>query len=141
MRRGDPGPDREPDDAQALCRDGPETGAVLGVLRRQHPQSEYPPGVCDGGLSLVQPLYVAGYIEKMIQNYAAATIKQNLAGLRQLFDPSKRFNTGRVVIIGTRLKTTDKPRSSSHILLRNKNSTFHNPASSALSDHAFGSPF
>ena len=36
---------------------------------------------CEG-----RPLHVAGYIEQMTQTYAAATVKQNLAGLRQLFD-------------------------------------------------------
>ena len=37
-------------------------------------------------LSTVQPLHVASYIEALTQTYAAATVKQNLAGLRQLFD-------------------------------------------------------
>ena len=37
-------------------------------------------------LSAVRPLHVAGYIEQLTQAYAAATVKQNLAGLRQLFD-------------------------------------------------------
>ena len=37
-------------------------------------------------LSTVRPLHVAGYIEQLTQTYAAATVKQNLAGLRQLFD-------------------------------------------------------
>ena len=37
-------------------------------------------------LSTVRPLHVAGYIEQLTQAYAAATVKQNLAGLRQLFD-------------------------------------------------------
>ena len=37
-------------------------------------------------LSAVRPLHVAGYIEQLTQAYSAATVKQNLAGLRQLFD-------------------------------------------------------
>ena len=37
-------------------------------------------------LSTVRPLHVAGYIEQLTQTYAAATVKQHLAGLRQLFD-------------------------------------------------------
>ena len=37
-------------------------------------------------LAAVRPLHVAGYIEQLTQAYAAATVKQNLAGLRQLFD-------------------------------------------------------
>ena len=37
-------------------------------------------------LSTVRPLHIAGYIEQLTQTYAAATVKQNLAGLRQLFD-------------------------------------------------------
>ena len=37
-------------------------------------------------LSTVQPLHVASYIEALTQTYAPATVKQNLAGLRQLFD-------------------------------------------------------
>ena len=37
-------------------------------------------------LSTVRPLHVAGYIEQLTQTYAAATVKQNLAALRQLFD-------------------------------------------------------
>ena len=37
-------------------------------------------------LSTVQPLHVAGYIEQLTRTYAAATVKQNLAALRQLFD-------------------------------------------------------
>ena len=44
---------------------------------------------CEAGgltLSTVQPLHVASYIEALTQTYAAATVKQNLAGLRQLFD-------------------------------------------------------
>ena len=42
----------------------------------------------DRGLTLpaVRPLHVAGYIEQMTQTYSAATVKQHLAGLRQLFD-------------------------------------------------------
>ena len=44
---------------------------------------------CEAGgltLSTVQPLHVASYIEELTRTYAAATVKQNLAGLRQLFD-------------------------------------------------------
>ena len=44
---------------------------------------------CEGhGLTLatVRPLHVAAYIEQLTHTYAAATVKQNLAGLRQLFD-------------------------------------------------------
>lgn len=37
-------------------------------------------------LAAVRPLHVAGYIEQLTQAYSAATVKQNLAGLRQLFD-------------------------------------------------------
>ena len=37
-------------------------------------------------LSTVRPLHVAGYIEQLTRTYAAATVKQNLAALRQLFD-------------------------------------------------------
>ena len=44
---------------------------------------------CEGhGLTLatVRPLHAAAYIEQLTHTYAAATVKQNLAGLRQLFD-------------------------------------------------------
>ncbi len=37
-------------------------------------------------LAAVQPLHVAGYIEQLSRAYSAATVKQNLAALRQLFD-------------------------------------------------------
>ena len=40
-------------------------------------------GLCLAG---VRPLHVAGYIEQLTQTYAAATVKQHLAALRQLFD-------------------------------------------------------
>ena len=37
-------------------------------------------------LSAIRPLHVAGYIEQLTQAYSAATVKQHLAALRQLFD-------------------------------------------------------
>ena len=37
-------------------------------------------------LAAVEPLHVASYIEQLGRAYAAATVKQNLAALRQLFD-------------------------------------------------------
>ncbi len=37
-------------------------------------------------LASVRPLHVAGYIEHLTHQYSAATVKQHLAALRQLFD-------------------------------------------------------
>ena len=37
-------------------------------------------------LAAVEPLHVASYIEQLGRAYAPATVKQNLAALRQLFD-------------------------------------------------------
>ena len=37
-------------------------------------------------LARVEPLHVASYIEQLSRAYSAATVKQNLAALRQLFD-------------------------------------------------------
>ena len=63
-------------------------------------------------LSTVRPLHVAGYIEQLTRTYAAATVKQNLAALRQLFDwfggrPGDPDQPGRC---GTRPQTRGQDR-------------------------------
>ena len=84
----------------ALCGHEPGTAAVLGVLWGEYPECQYTDGVCDGCLSFRGLVRGAGahlgqgravacsqsYIEQLSRAYSAATVKQNLAALRQLFD-------------------------------------------------------
>ena len=84
----------------ALCGHEPGTDAVLGVLWGAYPKCQYTDGICHGGLSLRGLVRGAGahlgqgravacsqsYIEQLSRAYSAATVKQNLAALRQLFD-------------------------------------------------------